>query len=74
MRVRLETMKRENIDQGEKKQNLKVKAKQIKPVLSDPDVKKPLEEFHQKKMLLSPFIKHQTILHLNFENTTFPNY
>ena len=25
-------------------------------------------------LLLSPLMKHQTILHLHVENTTFPNY
>ena len=49
------------------------KIKQNKASTSDPDVKKYCKNF-AKKLLLSPSIKHQTILHLYEENTTFPNY
>ena len=41
-------MERDSISQGERKKKLKqkIKPKQTKPVLSDPDVKKHPEELH----------------------------
>ena len=50
----------------------KIKLKQVKPVLSDPDVKKHQEELHRKIVIVTS-IKYQTILHLYVENTTFLN-
>ena len=48
-----------------------IKPKQTTPLLGDPDVKKHLPRFIEN-LLLSPFIKHQIVLHLYVENTTFP--
>ena len=45
--------------------------KQTKPVLST-DFKKHLEEGHP--FFLSPLIKHQTILHLYIQSTTFRSF
>ena len=66
-------MEWESISQSEKKQTeLKqtIKPKQTTPLLGDPDVKKHLPRFIEN-LLLSPFIKHQIVLHLYVENTTF---
>ena len=43
----------------------------MQPVLSDPDVKKHLEELHWKFAIVM-FIKHQAILDLSLENIIFP--
>ena len=61
---------KEKITELKQKSNLNKQTK--KTVLSDPDVEKHLEEL-QRKILLSPSIGHQTILHLYVENTTFPS-
>ena len=50
----------------------KIKPKQTKSGLSDPDIKKRLKRSHH--LLLSPLIKHQTILQFSVENTTFSSY
>ena len=65
----------ENVSRGERKTTIlkeKIRLKQLKPILSDPDVKKHLEELDS--FLLSPLIKHQIILPLFVEDTIFPNY
>ena len=67
-------MEWESISQREKKTpELKqtIKPKPTTPLLGDPDVKKHLPRFIEN-LLLSPFIKHQIVLHLYVENTTFP--
>ena len=68
-------MERESISYGQRKNNKswKVKPKETKPVLSDPDVKKHLEELHQKFVFIT-VNKNQIILHLYVESTSFPSY
>ena len=70
-------MERESIIQDERK-NLnkfkqKVKPKPTIPVLIYSDVKCTWKNFIEN-LLLSPLIKHQTILDLYVENTTFSNF
>ena len=67
-------MEWESISQREKKKpELKqtIKPKPTTPLLGDSDVKKHLPRFIEN-LLLSPFLKHQIVLHLYLENTTFP--
>ena len=72
-------MERKRISQVEWKNNKmtevkhKIKPKTTKPVLSDPDNKKNLEELYTK-IVIVPIIKHQTVWHLYAVNITVPNY
>ena len=69
-------LERDSFNQGEKRfQNLnhKIKPKQTKPVLSEPDVKKHLEKLHRKFVIAAI---HNTSNNYAFyvQNSTLPNY
>ena len=70
-------MDRESIRQVERKNNKLIEVRhKIKPKttkVSDPDVKKHLEELHPK-IVIATINKDQRVWHLNVVNTTVPNY